>query len=393
MLFSLKRVVDWHIKDPLLKNILNIQCGDHGVQPRKAAFPLHCALMNHYFQGGFYPMGGGGALIKAMTNTLKKYGGEIRTSTAVKKILIQESGEKKAIGVETEKGKQIFAANVVSNADPGITYLNLVGREHISAKLQKKLDKTEYSSTTLMLFLTVDMDLRKAGFDSGNIWMMPDKDADEHYDRMRDGNLSQGDTFEGMFISCTSLKDPVSYDGKYHTVEAITLVDYKAFEKFKNENEQRSEAYIMFKKKLTRKMINGVEKAIPNIGKHIVHAELGTPITNEYYVNTTRGNIYGTEKSLKNIGPFAFKAKSEIKNLYLCGASILSHGVAGASHSGVDTAGIILGKHPDELKKPSENQQIRIYEAEDSSDYPEWMLKKIAVRKARAASKKEKIEI
>ncbi|MEA1916314.1 MAG: FAD-dependent oxidoreductase, partial [Campylobacterota bacterium] len=42
-LFSLKRVIDWHIKDPLLKIILNSQCGDHGLPPSKASFPLHCA--------------------------------------------------------------------------------------------------------------------------------------------------------------------------------------------------------------------------------------------------------------------------------------------------------------------------------------------------------------
>ncbi|HZJ19225.1 MAG TPA: NAD(P)/FAD-dependent oxidoreductase, partial [Pricia sp.] len=102
---------------------------------------------------------------------------------------------------------------------------------------------------------------------------------------------------------------------------------------------------------------------------------------------TTDGNVYGTEKSLKNIGPFAFKAKSEIENLYLCGASILSHGVAGASHSGVDTAAQILGCHPDELKAPSENQHLRIYEAENASDYPEWMVKKIEVKRARVLSK------
>ncbi|MFH6603723.1 phytoene desaturase family protein [Maribacter algicola] len=393
MFFNLKRVVDWHIEDPLLKNILNIQCGDHGVQPRKAAFPLHCAVMNHYFQGGFYPMGGGGALIKAMTNVLKKYNGEIQTSTSVSRILIQNGAKKKAIGVQLENGVQLFAKNIISNADPGITYLELIGREHISAKLQKKLGNTKYSSTTLMLFLTVDMDLRKAGLDSGNIWMMPDTDIDEFYDGALENDLAQGDAFEGMFISFTSLKDPTSYDGIHHTIEAITLVNYDAFEKFKNENENRSDSYLRFKDVLTNKMIKGVEKAIPNVSEHIVNVELGTPITNEYYVNTTRGNIYGTEKSLKHIGPFAYKAKSEIENLYLCGASILSHGVAGASHSGVDTAAIVLGEHPDELKKPRADQHICIYPADDDSDYPEWIRKIIEVKRARAASKKQRLTI
>ena len=383
-LFSLKQVINWHIKDPLLKNILNIQCGDHGVQPRKAAFILHAALMYHYFKGGYYPMGGGGALVKAMTKNIKKYGGEIRTKAAVKKILLEDGKRKKAVGVQLVNGEKVYAKNIVSNADIGITYNNLIGRENLSPKLRKKLEKTIYSCTSLMLFLTVDMDVKASGLDSGNIWMMPNKDSDDYYDQAMTADILRGEVFEGMFISCTTLKDPSSFDGKHHCIEVITFIDYKAFEKFKKEDEKRSQTYLEFKEQLTRKMINGLEKVLPGVSDHIVHQELGTPMTNEYYINTTKGNVYGTEKSLKHIGPFAFKAKSEIENLYLCGASILSHGVAGASHSGVDTASKILGCHPDELKSPRPDQKLLILEAEDdTSSYPEWIQKKILLRQKR----------
>lgn len=387
-LFTLQRVIDWHIKDPLLKRILNIQCGDHALAPNKVSFLMHSGLMTHYFSGGFYPMGGGGALIKSMTNTIKRQDGEVWTQNGVKQILLEGSAKKKAIGVELQDGRKLFADRIVSNADPDITYKQLIGEQYLSRRLLKKLNKTKYSCTSLMLFLTVDMDLRKAGMDSGNVWMMPNRNMNGFYEEMMQSDVTKGDAFEGMFISFTSLKDPSSYDGKFHTIEAITLVDYNPFEKFKNEEELRSNEYLDFKDLLTKKMLNGLEKVIPNISNHIVQMELGTPITNEYYVNTTRGSIYGTEKTLWNIGPFAFKNKSEIENLYLCGSSILSHGVAGASHSGVDTAAQILGCTPKDLIQPDDSQQIRIYEAEDPSDYPDWLLKKIEVRKARATSKK-----
>ncbi|WP_281543137.1 hypothetical protein [Maribacter aestuarii] len=39
-------------------------------------------------------------------------------------------------------------------------------------------------------------------------------------------------------------------------------------------------------------------------------------------MSRSKGYVYGTEKSLKHIGPFAFKTQSEIESLYLCGASI-----------------------------------------------------------------------
>ncbi|MDY7395611.1 NAD(P)/FAD-dependent oxidoreductase [Aureibaculum sp. 2210JD6-5] len=383
-LFSLRRVMNWHIKNPLLQKILNVQFGDHGLPPSKAPFPLHCAVMGHYFNGGYYPMGGGGAIVKAMTNKIKKYGSEVKTKQSVKSILLDGNKIKKAIGVELENGQKIYSDRVISNADPGITFLNLVGKENISAKLLKRLNKTKYSCTSLMLFLTVDMDVKKAGLDSGNIWLMPNRNMDDLYDEMQKINIAEGDEFPGLFISCTTLKDPASFDGRYHTIEAITYINHKAFDKYKDEkDDERSAEYIVFKERLTEKIINSLEKVAPGISDNIIHKNLGTPLTNEYYINTTNGNVYGTEKSFRQIGPFAYKVETEIENLYLCGASILSHGVAGASYSGVETAAKILGCRQEDLLKSDDTQNIRIYEAEDSSNYPEWMLKKIEVKRVR----------
>ena len=386
-LFSLKRVIDWHIKDPLLKKILNIQFGDHGLAPSKASFPLHCAVMDHYFNGGFYPCGGGAAIVKAMTNAVKKHGSEVRTKQSVKKILLEGERKKTAVGVELESGEKLFAKRIISNADPNITYQKLIGEENLSRKLKKKLSKTTYSCTSLMLFLTVAMDLRAAGMDSGNIWLMPNEDMDVVYERMMIPDVTTDAAFEGMFISCTTLKDPSSFDGKHHSIEAITYLDYKIFEKFKNETDPRSREYLQFKDLLTEKMIKTLEKVLPDVRNHIVQKELGTPITNEYYINSTRGSVYGTEKKLTQIGPFAYRAKSEIKNLYLCGASIVSHGVAGAGYSGLQTAGEILGKKQAELLKNGKDETINIFEAEDDSCYPVWLKNKISAKKRRIVAK------
>jgi len=383
--FTLKRVINWHVKDPLLQKILNIQFGNHGLPPGKASFIMHAAIMCHYAEGGFYPMGGGGALVKGMTNKIKKHGGKVQTSSAVKRILIEGDKQKKAVGVVLESGEEIKATRIISNADPAITYFNLIGKEHLSNKLLKKLNKTTYSCTSLMLFLTIDMDVKKAGLDSGNIWRIANQDMDLVYDDMQKTNILEGEEFQGMFISCTSLKDPISFDGRYHTIEAITYINYDAFAEFKDETMERSPEYLAFKEQIIQKFLVTLEKVIPGISPNIVHQDLGTPMTNEYYINTTEGNVYGTEKSLKHIGPFSYKPKSEIENLYMCGASVAAHGVSGSTYSGVQTAAVILGCRQDDLIQPDETQHLRIFEAEDDSNYPEWMLKKIEVKKSRLA--------
>jgi phytoene dehydrogenase-like protein len=383
--FTLKKVIGWHIKDPLLKIVLNIQCGDHGLPPGTASFPVHAAVMEHYFKGGFYPMGGGGAIVKAMTNKIKALGSEVRTSQNVTRILLEGEKKKRAIGVELENGEQIFAKRIISNADPDITYLNLVGKENLSAKLAKRLSETKYSCTSLMLFLVVDMDMRKAGMDSGNIWLMPEKDQDpdELFEELMKVNIAEGDEFPGFFLSCTTIKDPTSFDGRYHSMEVVTFINHESFAQFKADDKRKSQEYLDFKEHLTQKIIKTLEKTFPGISEKIVNKELGTPLTNEHYINSTNGCVYGTEKSFKQIGPFSYKAKSEIENLYLCGASVLSHGVAGASYSGVQTAAGILGKTQRDLIQPDDTQNVQIFEAEDATNYPDWIKQKIDVKKSR----------
>jgi all-trans-retinol 13,14-reductase len=100
---------------------------------------------------------------------------------------------------------------------------------------------------------------------------------------------------------------------------------------------------------------------------------LGTPKTNEFYINSTKGNVYGTEKTLRQVGPFSYKNKSEIENLYLCGASTLSHGVAGATLSGIVAAAGILNCKPEDLFLEDANQKLRIYDADDPKTWPDWI--------------------
>jgi all-trans-retinol 13,14-reductase len=389
-LFRLKRVIDWHIKDPLLKSVLNIQCGDHGLPPSKASFPFHCALMDHYFNGGFYPMGGGAAIVKAMTNAIKKYAGEIKTGQAVKKILTEGDIKKKVFGVELQNGEIIKAKRVVSNADPAATY-KMVGHQNLSNRLLKKLEATRYSVTSLMFFISVDMDIRQAGLDSGNIWFMPGKDMDAIYEGLTKVSILETDEFDSLFISCSSLKDPLSFNGKHHTIEVVTFIDYDSFKNNYSAADKSGAEYQKIKERLIEKLMNTFKRILPAVHENIIHIEAGTPITNEHYINSTKGNVYGTEKGFMQTGPFSYKAKTEIENLYMCGASIMSHGVAGASYSGVKTAAEILGCREDDLIQKDELQNLRVYDAEDSSQWPQWIHQRMADKKKRQESKMSSI--
>jgi len=344
--------------------------------------------MGHYDHGGYYPVGGGSGVVKAMTKAIKKYGGEIRVESGVKRILLEGDEKKKAVGVELHNGELIYADKIISNADPHKTYEGMIGKEHLSKKLNKKLENTTYSFSSLIFFVTVDMDVKRYGIDSGNIWMTENIGMDEQCKKMSEIDLLSSDEFPHVFISCSTLKDPPSYNGRYHNFEMVALIENKLFEKFKGRENYQTEEYLLYKQSIIKKFIRNLEKVLPGVRNHIIQAELGTPKTNEFYVDSTNANVYGTEKNLKQL-LFPFSSKSEIDNLYLCGAGVGTQGLSSACNSGVNVAAIILKTTRENLLQPREEQTVRVYDAENSAEWPAWVFQKIQDKNIAIGQQKE----
>jgi all-trans-retinol 13,14-reductase len=369
-----KDFLDAHVSDPVLRAVLSGQAGDHGLPPSQVSAFMHAGITYHYLNGGHYPLGGAFTLPRAFVRALKRAGGEIRLQSRVKRIMLEA---KKVLGVELDSGETIRAEVVVSNADPEVTFGKLIGREHLQPRLRRKLDAISYSTSCLSLFFATDMDLRAAGLDSGNSWFYDHSDVDKIYSDGLTDALLHDETPAGMFLTVTTLKDPSKMHSGHHTCEAFAFVGYEAFEKWAHTKYgSRPADYDAMKEDLAWRMVRGLEKRIPGLSKHIVLSSLGTPLTNEHYLNATRGNLYGIDKRPTQMGPWGFSARTDLDGLFLCGASTLSHGVAGVTQSGIDaakavlkcrTVDILTQKGPAPMFLPSE----------DVSVWPEYLRKKI----------------
>jgi phytoene dehydrogenase-like protein len=331
-------------------------------------------VTGHYLDGGFYPRGGGASLPRAFIRALGRVEGTVRLGARADRILVEGTPRQwRAIGVRLADGSEIRARRVVSNADPTVTYTQLLGSEYLSRGLKAKLERTRYSTSALSLFLGVDMDLAAMGFDSGNYWCSGGLDQEAAFEAMSRADVLEREEFPGVFVSIPTLKDPTSFDGRYHTIEAVAFVPYEAFRAHVSNGPERSKAYLDLKARLTVKLLKSIERIVPGVSKSIVFHALGTPLTNAHYVGSTDGSIYGTQKNRGQIGPFSFSVRSEIAGLTLCGASTLSHGVFGAMMSGLAAASSILRCRPSELLRAS-GQQVRTYLADDSRGWPTWLL-------------------
>lgn len=347
------------IQDPLLKAILSAQCGNHGLAPSRISMPAHAVMCAHYFDGAYYPRGGARRIPHACIRELRRNGGQIRTRTRVARIRVDKH---RAVGVELDTGEVIEAGDVICNADPAVAFGKLLPKELCPSEM-RKVRKMEYSVSFLSCFCVVDLPLRRMGYDSGNYWWYRDHDVGGLYERME--RELPGVQVDGLFLAVSSLKDPSSHRDGPHTIEMFTFVPYEPFAKWQgSEQGRRAPEYEELKRWLGAKMVYAADNIIPGFSRHLKMLEVGTPLTNDFYCETYRGAAYGTAKTPFQLGPFSFAQKMGVDHLHFCGASTLSHGVGGASLSGLTAAQQVLGlsSRLDCLAKP--DGSLRIYQAE-----------------------------
>lgn len=368
----LEKLLHHHVSDPVARTVLSAQVGDSGLPPSRMPTLLHAAVMQHYIDGGVYPLGGGGSLPRALLKQLKAHGGTIKMSTPVQRILTETGadGRQRAVGVELPDGKQVRAAHVISNADPQVTFGQLLERSAVSDRLLRKLDRMKWSRTSLSLFFAAEINPEDYGLDSGNVWCFSSPDIEASYRVGEDRPLTSYDAFPAFFLTVTSLKDRTKARAGTHTLEAFVLLPFSPFGAWAGtQTGERPAAYHALKNKLQQTMINTVAAVIPDIRERIRFAELGTPLTNQFYCASTQGNMYGTAKELTQLGPLGWNTTTEIDGLLLCGASTLAHGVAGASLTGLLAAGEVAQASPWSLLDKNQGT-LQILPADQPASWP-----------------------
>ncbi len=366
-LCSLEHLLDRYVADPLLRAILCAQAGDHGMAPSRAPAVLHAGVANYYMEGAWYPRGGAQSIADALVAHIRAAGGEVHAATPVAQILVEDG---RVVGVRLDDGREVHAATVISNADPGMTWGRLVAPEHVGHRLRRRLARMRYSLSTLSLFLGVDMDLRAAGLDSGNCWFNRTTDVEAPYAFAQRTDLATVDSIPGLFLNVTTLKDPSRRSDGKHTIEAVCFASYDAFASWENSTPgNRPLEYRRLKRHLADRMLDAIEQFVPGIRSHVELQALGTPLTNRRLLAATRGGIYGIEKTLRNLGPLAFPIRTHVPGLYQCGASTLAPGILGVTTSGLLAAAAVLGVEHEELLSAT-GQTLRVYPAEDPGRWP-----------------------
>ena len=85
---------------------------------------------------------------------MKLKGGEIITSSRVRKILVENG---RAVGVELEGGKQIGAKKLIaSSTDPATLILKLIGEDYVDTNISSSIKRMEWGDSIFGIYLALN---------------------------------------------------------------------------------------------------------------------------------------------------------------------------------------------------------------------------------------------
>jgi phytoene dehydrogenase-like protein len=95
-----------------------------------------------------HAIGGMGAITQAMAKVALTHGVDIRLSTRVRRVLVENG---RAVGVETDKGETIRAAAIAAGINPKLLYLDLVDSLALPEGFRRRMEKWRCGSGTFRM--------------------------------------------------------------------------------------------------------------------------------------------------------------------------------------------------------------------------------------------------
>jgi phytoene dehydrogenase-like protein len=282
-------------------------------------------LLHHYmgeidgaFRSWGLSRGGTGSISNAIAAAALEAGAEIRTETPVSKIIVKEGA---AVGVVLANGDYLTADVVASSVDPNLTFLKLVGPEHLPDEFVEDVRRYKYRGSSGKVNLALDglPDFRALPGGGphlrGAISISPGVDYMERaYDDAKYGQYSRRPYIDMVIPTLT---DPSLAPPGKHVVSCF--VQYAPYHLKDGTWDECREAF-------GDTVIDTLAEYAPNIKDRILHRQVLTPLDIERTFGLTEGNIFQGELTLEQLlflrpAPGWAQYSTPLKNLFMCGSA------------------------------------------------------------------------
>jgi phytoene dehydrogenase-like protein len=260
------------------------------------------------------PRGGLGALSSALAAAATAAGAEIRTGTAVERIVVRAH---RAAGVQLTSGEIISAGTVISNVDPQATFLRLLGAQYLDAGFTRRVSHLRTRGLAAKLHLALDRLPQFGGLSEdmlgGRLLIAPSLDYLERaFNHSKYGEFSAAPAIE---ITLPTVNDPtLAPEGKHVLSAVVQYAPYGLKKGWDGERRQFSDL-----------VIDTMEQYAPGLRKSVTAVQLLAPPDIEREFRITGGHWHHTELALDQFFmmrpvPGAAQYQTPVDGLYLCGA-------------------------------------------------------------------------
>ena len=275
---SFSRIMDGVIFDPFTRNWLNLLSFLLSGLPADGTSAAEMAFMfADWYRPGVvldYPVGGGGALVDALVQGLKRHGGELLLGTHVEEVLVEGN---RAVGVRLRGGKEMRSRRaVVSNASVWDT-LKLLPESAVPKRFRVKRQATPECDSFMHLHLGIEAN-----------GLPPNLAC--HYIVVNDWEKGVTAPQNVVLVSIPSLLDPSLAPSGKHVIHVYTPGN-EPYELWQG-MDRRSEEYARQKQARAEVMWQALERIIPDVRSRCDVTLVGTPLTHERYLRRYRGS-YG----------------------------------------------------------------------------------------------------
>jgi all-trans-retinol 13,14-reductase len=332
---SAKEAIESFSKNKKLQAILAganlLYAGD----PHKTPWYVHALISNSFIESSWRCTRGGDQIAKLLAREIKANGGVILTKhhvTAIK----DENGI--ASHIELEGGDRISADKFISNVHPAVT-LKMCESSGIRPAYRSRIEGLDNSISAFVL----------------NIILKPDtvRYTNRNYYYFDDSNVWNGVSYtpESWPFTYGIFEAVPSHSSQY--LESLSVMAYMRWSEVaqwtdthntSSHEASRGEAYELFKKEKTQKLLDKVAERFPDIVRNIQSCYATTPLTYRDYLATPDGSIYGIAKDCGEPLKTMISAQTRIPNLYLTGQNVKLHGVLGVALTALVTCSAIVGR-------------------------------------------------
>jgi len=297
-----------------------------------AVLLLRAAADAHPVGSGAFPRGGMGSFTRALAESVKQAGAEIRTNAEVEQIRIKDGA---VAGVVLKSGEEIAVQAVVSGADPKRTFFHLVDPSQLDPvfasriknfRAQGNVAKVNLALGGLPSFSALDSHEDPLRALSGRIHIGPEIDYLERaFDDSKYGEYSKAPYLD---VTIPTILDPgLAADGKH------VLSAYVQFAPFK----LRGGNWDSRRKELGDTVIKTLGAYAGNLPGLVEGMQVITPADLESCYGFTGGHIFHGELALDQLFTMRpvldwARYKTPVRGLFLCGSGTHpGNGLTGAS--------------------------------------------------------------